>query len=201
MQCISEWSRCEPAYWFPETIPEVDDARPVRCPSCRHPSKLAGRVILHGHGRRERAVVVLPAVDQEVAGVGECWVRRYRCTECRAVPSVLPRGVMPRYLYSALAIVSAFFLVAQRPVGNGLKDIDAYDRQGMYRRAGRGSTGAFRWRSIGRWVGLIAQWWPERAALHLEGLLVSFVERAHGSSRQAALGSAIASHVGWGGAM
>ncbi len=201
VQCISEWANCEPSNWLPENVPDVDDARPKRCPSCRHPAKLAGRVILHGHGWRERRVVVLPAVDKGLAEVGECWVRRYRCTECRAVRSVLPRGVLPRYLYSAWAIVSAFFLVAERPVGDGLRDVEAYERQGMYRRVRRGSTCPFRWRSIGRWAGLIPQWWPERAALHPQELLLGFIERARGSSRQEALGSAIASHVAWGGAM
>ena len=197
----SERSRCEPSCWLPRQIPDVDDARPAFCSSCGHPSKKGTSIVLHGHGQRMRTVVVLPATEDGYAEVGECWVRRFRCTKCKAVPSVLPRGVLPRYLYSALAIVSSFFMVAKHPVGDGLNQGEAYKRQGMYRRVRRLSVGSFRWRSIGRWVGLIPRWWPDQASFTLESLLVSFVERAGDVGRQEALGCAIASHVAWGAAM
>lgn len=197
----NEAERNEPTSWLPGDVPDVNDVRPTRCPSCRHSARLGSRIYLHGHGHRERTVVVLPTVDDECAEIAECWVRRYRCVECGAVPSVLPRGVLPRYLYCAAAIVSAFFLTTKRPVGDGLSDVDAYERQGMYRRARGCSEAPFRWRSIGRWASLSRQWWPERAARHLESLLVSFIERAGGLGRRAVLDSAVASHIAWGGAM
>jgi hypothetical protein len=143
---------------------------------------------------------VFPTADDRYAEVGECWVRRFRCTECGAVRSVLPRGVLPRFLYSIGAIVSAFFLTARQPVGDELSDADAYERQGMYRRRGS-SEDPFRWRSIGRWSTLSRQWWPERAVHHIANLLVSFLERAGSPERETVLKTAVASHVAWGGTM
>jgi hypothetical protein len=200
MHCSGTF-RSEPSRWHPSQVPAVDDVRPARCPVCGHVARLGGQVFLHGHGWRGRTVVVLPAGAEGCAEVGECWVRRFRCTVCRGVRSVLPRGVLPRFLYSVGAIVSAFFLTAERPVGDALSDFAAYERQGMYRRVPGSSGEGFRWRSVGRWERLSGQWWPGRATRHLEGLLVSFLERAGRADRSAVLGGAVASHVAWGGAM
>ena len=52
-------------------------------------------------------VVVAPATSGRPAEVVESWSRRYRCTACGAITVVLPDGVMPRFLYSAAAIVMA----------------------------------------------------------------------------------------------
>ena len=120
-----EWSDFDPHQWRGEALPDVDLVRPAACPTCLTAAKSGGRVILQGHGKRQREVVVPAVIDEEdEVELLECWVRRYRCTLCRAVVTVLPKGVLPRYLYSAAAMVMAFLLVADRPVGEGLSDAD-----------------------------------------------------------------------------
>lgn len=191
-----QWAGGAPVGWGLDEIPEVDDVRPNRCPGCLHPARVGSRIVLHGHGVRTRGVVVAPA-----SGCGprlrECWCRRYRCTQCGAVTTVLPVGVMPRYLYSVLAIVLAFTLVAEEPVGQGLTDTLAYKRQGMnrLRRWHRGFD--WRWRSLDRWKARVPNWWPGLPDT-LEGLLIGLRHRAGGTDPPALLAAAIASHVRWG---
>jgi hypothetical protein len=146
-------------------------------------------------------VVVAPALDDGTpAEVLECWQRRYRCTACGAILVVLPRGVMARYLYSAAAIVMAFFLVAERPVGQGLSQAEAYDRQGMLRdvtpRAFRDPS--YRWRSLDRWARRARQWWTGWAG-DISALLHLFLQRA--GDLAGAVRIALDSHVRWGCAM
>lgn len=114
--------------------------------------------------------------------------------------TVLPMGVMPRYLYSAFAIVIAFTLVAAPPVGRGLTDALAYKRQGMnrLRRWHRGVD--WRWRSIDRWTAQIEAWWPGLPDT-LDGLLIGLRERAGSTDPPALLAAAAGSHVRWGAAM
>ena len=100
-----QWSDLDPSQWQNEAIPDVDLVRPLRCVRCLCPGKAPGKVYLHGHGKRERSVVVAPALDGDEVELLECWVRRYRCQQCGAVITVLPKGVLPRYLYSAATIV------------------------------------------------------------------------------------------------
>lgn len=148
---------------------------------------------------RTREVVVSPAL-QDRARLVECWSRRYRCTACGAVPTVLPVGVLPRYLYSAFAIVIAFTLVATEPVGRGMSDARAYRRQGMnaVRRWRRGVD--WRWRSIDRWRAQIQTWWPGLPD-SLDGLLVGLRSRAGSTDPPALLAAAAGSHARWGAAM
>ncbi len=144
---------------------------------------------------------MLPAIADEPAEVGECWVRRYRCTRCSAVLTVLPRGVLPRFLYSGLAIVVAFVLTAARPVGRGLSDAEVYDRQGMYRCRRWTKPWPYRWRSVDRWASKIGAWWPGLAADSIEDLLIGLLRRAGTEAFAPLLGAAVASHVRWGAAM
>src|SRR5690606_18656122 len=139
---------------------EVDDVRPARCDRCATPARSGGRITLQGHGIRQREVVVTPAIDGARPVLEECWVRRYRCTACRAVATVLPHGVLPRFLYSALAIVTAFLLTAASPIGEGLSDAEAYDRQGMNPSRRWTKPNIYRWRSLDRWATRISDWWP-----------------------------------------
>lgn len=130
----------------------------------------------------------------------ECWERRYRCTHCNAVMIVLPRGVMARYLYSVASIVAAFFLVGQRPVGEGLSNTEAYKKQGMY---GRRSTNAeadpnYRWRSLGRWARLAKQWWPTWRGGTISSLLTLFLRQSNERSVEAVVLAALNSHARWG---
>lgn len=143
--------------------------------------------------------MIPPALDGR-PGVVECWCRRYRCTDCGAVPTVLPVGVMPRYLYSAFAIVVAFTLVAAQPIGHGLTDALAYKRQGMnrVRRWHRGID--WRWQSVDRWAARIETWWPGLPDT-IEGLLTGLHRRAGSADSRVLLAAATASHVRWGAGM
>lgn len=116
------------------------------------------------------------------------------------MPTVLPVGVMPRYLYSAFAIVIAFTLVAAQPVGRGLTDALAYKHQGMnrVRRWHRGVD--WRWQSIDRWSTRIGTWWPDLPDT-LDGLLIGLRRRAGSTDPPALLAAAAASHVRWGAVM
>jgi hypothetical protein len=136
-------------------------------------------------------------------------VRRFECTVCGAAPTVLPRGVLPRHLYSLFAIVHGFWLAVAGPVGAGLDDEEVYARQGVDRRptddAERHRTGVRRWRSLARWVARAAQWWPtvaiagttwrDRAA----SLLAAFVPS--GEAPAAVVRSAVDRHAGRGAVM
>ncbi len=59
--------------------------------------------MLRGHGLRLRQVLG-PLMPGEPAQMVTVQVRRYRCTACRAIITVAPRGVLRRRLYSASAI-------------------------------------------------------------------------------------------------
>jgi hypothetical protein len=142
-------------------------------------------------GERARIVVVV--------------VRRFECTVCGAAPTVLPRGLLPRHLYSLFAIVHGFWLAVAPPLGRGLDDEEVYARQGVDRpntEEERNRTGLRRWRSLARWVACAGQWWPtlavagmtwrERAA----SLLAAFA--TVGEAPAAVVRSAVDRHAGRG---
>ena len=194
-----EWCDLDPRQWSIETIPDVELVRPANCPRCRSPGRTAEKVNVHGHGKRERSVVVAPVLDDDDdVELLECWVRRYECQCCGAVITVLPKGVLPRCLYSAAAIVTAFLLVAAEPVGEGLSEADAYDLQGMYRRRCWRTLDPYRWRSLDRWFGMAGRWWPGRAITGLEELLLGFVVDAGSHDRREVLVVALGAHARWG---
>ena len=74
--------------------PSVGGARPACCPRCGAPGAAPGDPIgLVGHGLRERTVLGpwgFGAPPEEVT----FRARRYRCTRCRAVLCVVPRGIL-----------------------------------------------------------------------------------------------------------
>ncbi len=195
----SEWSRLGPPSWHPDHLPDVDLVRPACCPSCGTLAIRGRQIFLHGHGRRTRRVV-LPAVPGQDLRIGLCWVRRYRCTLCGTVTTVLPPGVLPRHLYSLMAIVRAFILVVAEPVGQGADDRLAYAVQGMKATTSWTKPWSYRWRSLDRWAARVDRWWPGRVAIDLHALLVGFLLEA-GDDLTAILGRATASHVCCGGAM
>ena len=194
-----EWEAWAPAHWRPEALPEVDDVRPHCCPRCGGLAKEGGRVFLQGHGCRQRQVVVHPAVEGHGPLVVECWSRRYRCTRCKAVATVLPRGVLPRFLYSVMAMVHAFVLVAKKPLGEGLSHEDAYHIQGMRSLLGWKKPWPYRWRSLDRWRKRIGEWWAGIG--DASELLVELLRRAGSGGLREMLAVAVASHVRWGAAM
>jgi len=115
---------------------------------------------------------------------------------------VLPKGVLPRYLYSVPAIVVALLLVAATPVGEGLTDALAYRRQGMNSVHRHHRWEDWRWRSLGRWRSRLGSWWPglpHDVGGWLTGLLVR--SRGERGDRRALLAAAVDSHARWVAAM
>lgn len=97
--------------------PTVDDARPAAC-RCGAPSRPTGGALgLHGHGLRERQLRGPTAVDGSPTTV-TITCRRYRCTHCAAVLTVVPRGVAPfkHYGFAAIAMALALWLIVGEPV-------------------------------------------------------------------------------------
>ena len=181
--------------------PPIDAARPRFCPGCGVPAGSRGALNLSGHGARSHEVVV-PGDTPTLVTV---WVRRFLCRRCNRTCSVLPPGCLPRHLYTLGAIVMAWFLAAESPVGDGLDDEAVYDRVGVDRRASGqepGRAGRRRWRSLRRWLHPAACWWPTR---HITGstwrqqvaaLLVGFVPGEGG--REGATRRAVSAHVAGG---
>lgn len=155
-------------------------------------------MVLHGHGVRIRWVVVSPAIDAACTAVRlvECWQRRYRCTACGAITVVLPRGILPRFLYSVAAMVVAFYVAAAPPVGEGQSEAAAYARQGMFAKRSTYAEEPYRWRSIDRWSAHAREWWSGWTGT-ISSLLVLFAERARSPSLVALLQAAITHHVRW----
>ena len=73
-------------------------------------------------------------------------VRRYRCRHCRAVCTVVPRGVVRRRHFSAGAIGWALFLFGCE--GRASREIR--DRVG-----GLGNSEATRWVTLSRWLAAV----------------------------------------------
>lgn len=112
-------------------------------------------------------------------------VRRFLCTACGATCTVLPKGLLPRHLYSLFAIVHAWWLAIR--MGGGLDEPAVCARQGVDRLpAGVEThrTGRRRWSSLRRWSARIGQWWPSLAIAgaswreRVGSLLASFVAGA-----------------------
>jgi hypothetical protein len=127
-------------------LPTVDDARPGTCPRCGAASRRAGGgITLHGHGVRRRdqwgpPAAAAPPIAGEVTG------RRYRCTACGALLVVLPRGVLPRRLYSAAAIALALALWSVEHCAPA----EVRARVSPWRIVGAAAAGG--WASLRRWA-------------------------------------------------
>ena len=141
----------------------------------------------------------------ELAGV-----RRFWCKPCGAVVNVYPSGFLPRHLYSLYAIVTAWWLAARPPVGEGLDDEEVYSRQGVDRRVEGPEThrtGKRRWRSLARWAARIEAWWPGRTVFgftwreRVTSLLVGFSAEASEAGLAGVMARAVASHASAGAAM
>jgi hypothetical protein len=159
--------------------PPIDEVRPRCCPSCGAIAIHGARVVLHGHGLRDRELV-LPGEGR--ARLLRVWVRRFRCTACDSTCSVLPPGALPGQLYSLVAILTAWWLGARRPLGEGLDDGAVYARQGVDRLTPeRHQNGRLRWRSLVRWASRIEAWWPGHVVAgstwrrRVEGLLTGLI--------------------------
>ncbi len=82
-------------------------------------------------------------------------VRRYRCTACRAVMTVVPREVAEHHRYSRPAILTALALWSILELGGGE----------VRKRISPHPAGGFSdprvWSSLRRWVGERERLWPE----------------------------------------
>jgi len=116
--------------------------------------------------------------------------------------------MLSRRLYSLAAIVLAWFLAVDRPVGDGLDDKAVYALVGVDRwleEQESGRSGRRRWRSLRRWVATTSQWWPTRPAIgttwreRAASLIVGFLPGDGG--REGALRRAVSAHVAGGTAM
>lgn len=131
-------------FWS-EHPPDVATARPERCPACDAPGCDAdGRVVLHGHGLRERTVV-------NPVGTGgverlELKLRRYECQRCKSIIVVGPQGLLRGRLYTALVIGLALWLwaVCQRSDVVVRACVCAVDYRGVSRPE--------RWTTLRRWA-------------------------------------------------
>lgn len=88
--------------------PSVGAARPSCCPVCSTPAIVDGRIILHGHGLRTRALRGPLEPGGEPCEI-EVLVRRYQCQRCKVVTMVGPRGLTSRR-YLTMVIVLALWL-------------------------------------------------------------------------------------------
>jgi hypothetical protein len=102
-------------------------------------------LVVHGQGLQRRQVRGL--LDEEgVAGVFELSVRKYECQACRAVMTVVPRGVLPGRQYTAPSIALALWLW----VAAGVSAVAVRGRVCAWGSAGRG--GVRGWMQLYRWV-------------------------------------------------
>ena len=188
--------------------PPLDAARPCRCPACG--SAAGARLLFHGHGTRERAAVLPGRHGQKPARIVAVVVRRFICTDCGTTVTVLPRGILPRHLYSLFAIVHAWWLAGAAPIGRGLDDSAVCALQGvdrLPRAAETHRTGRRRWSSLARWATTIGQWWPTVAVAgvtwraRVGSLLVAFAAGAGEGPPAGLVRRAVRRHAGDGAAM
>lgn len=186
------------------SVPPIDATRPPFCPHCGVPAGVVGALNLWGHGVRTRDVIV----PGDEPGLTTVWVRRFLCQRCEETCSVSPPGVLARHLYTLSAILLAWFLAADRPVGDGLDDEAVYALVGVDRRAeGQepGHAGRRRWRSLRRWMRSATRWWPTRPLLGSSwrqcagSLLIGFIPGD--GERDGAIRRALSAHVAGGTAM
>jgi hypothetical protein len=127
-------------------MPSVEVARPARCTACGAASSPPGQGRrLHGHGVRER----MRLGPEELGGRSVSTtvaVRRYRCVRCHAVLVVVPRGVLPRLRYGAVAVALALarWAVESVPAARVRAEVSPDRHLGHDARRG--------WRSLRRWA-------------------------------------------------
>jgi len=137
-------------FWA-KSAPGVDAARPASCPVCGQARRAPGRGLgLHGHGKRLRQVRG-PAGPDGTPVTLVIEVRRYRCRGCSAVVTVVPRGVVPRRLFSAPAIAMALWRLGS------LGESPALVRSAISPWTAVGSTAATGWAQLRRWGRAVAR--------------------------------------------
>jgi hypothetical protein len=197
---------------LPKTLPPaaIDRVRPRKCSRCHNVAGAGSDLLFHGHGVREVLAVMPGRHWQGRARIVGVAVRRFRCKQCGAVVAVYPPGVLPRHLYSLLAVVAAWWHRVEPPLGGGLDDEAVYVRQGVDRwpqGTEEHRTGRRRWRSLARWAAKVGAWWPGRAVAgstwraRVASLLAGFAAEAGEAGLSGVMARAVASHVGAGAVM
>ncbi len=132
-----------------ERDPSTNEVRPARCPDCGIASRpTGGKLALHGHGRRTRQLRGPPSPGEQ----SETRVfrsRRFRCTQCGALLTVVPCETLTKRLYSgpAIALALALFglwLLPPKVIRSQLSPWAAV-----------GATAAASWCTVGRWVSAV----------------------------------------------
>jgi len=141
---------------------------------CSAPSRPAGGHLgLHGHGFRERQLCGPPDADSTPTWlVIQC--RRYLCTRCSAILTVVPRGVAPRrhYGHAAIAMALTLWAIAGEPEADIRRRICAW-RISVESPA--------RWPTLTRWA---------RAARDMLGAPTLSLKEAAARAAQLAIGRA-----------
>lgn len=144
------------------------------CVVCGAPSRpVGGGVGLHGHGFRDRQLCGPPdAASTPTWIVIAC--RRYVCTSCDAILTVVPRGVAPRrhYGHAAIAMALTLWAIAGEPEAEVRRRICA-------RRISVESPA--RWPTLARWA---------RAARDALGVTSMSLKDAAARAAQIAIGRA-----------
>jgi len=127
-------------------LPSVEEARPGRCPWCGVASRPTGEKLqLHGHGLRERQLRG-PLEPGGGAALIVLLVRRYLCLVCGGIATVVPRGVLRGWLFSASAIALALALFGIE----GMSEAEVRKRTSPWMVVG--ATAAEGWLSLRRWI-------------------------------------------------
>ena len=112
---------------------------------CSAPARpVGGRLGLHGHGFRARQLCGPPEADSAPR-----WIviacRRYLCTSCGAILTVVPRGVAPRrhYGHAAIAMALTLWAIAHESVADVRRRVCA--RQSSFESPAR-------WPTLVRWA-------------------------------------------------
>jgi hypothetical protein len=111
---------------------------------------VGGRIVVHGHGKRSRQAWG-PAAPNSPPEIRVLSIRRYRCTACCAVTTVVPSETLTKRLYTASAVgwaLALFGLMAAAP-----KSI----RRLVSPWSVWGATSAARWQTLLRWAGAAAE--------------------------------------------
>lgn len=89
--------------------------------------------------------------------LGSITVRRYRCLRCRAVLIVIPRGMLPRLRYTAVAVALALarWGVEGVPSPRVREEVSPFSVVGHDARRG--------WGSLRRWAAARGSPWPVRS--------------------------------------
>ncbi len=123
--------------------PSVESARPGVCVVCGEASRpVGGGLGLHGHGFRDRQV--RGPLDPDGPPT---WVviacRRYTCTACEAILTVVPRGVAPHrhYGHAAIAMALTLWAIVDAPITEVRSSVCAWR-----------ITDATRWPALKRWA-------------------------------------------------